>query len=166
MQLGLRNMATVYLIKGDKVLLLFRQGGSVVNNVYTGSAGGHFEKDELNDPKACVLRELREELSLTEKDVANLALRYVTVRSINGEIRQNYYFFADLISDNTDELKSNEGELEWFSFDETEPLEMPFTAKFVFEHYLIIGRFDKNLYGGVATSDSLTFTCMGEEAFI
>lgn len=162
MQLGLRNMATVYLIKGDKVLLLFRRGGSVVNNVYTGSAGGHFEKDELNDPKACVLRELREELSLTEKDIANLSLRYITVRNVNGEIRQNYYYFADLLSDNADELKSNEGKLHWFSFDETESLEMPFTAKFVLEHYLKIGRFDKNLYGGVATSNGLDFTCMGE----
>ncbi|MBQ8575640.1 MAG: NUDIX domain-containing protein [Clostridia bacterium] len=162
MQLGLRNMATVYLIKGDKVLLLFRQGGSVVNNVYTGSAGGHFEKDELNDPKACVLRELREETSLTEKDVTNLSLRYITMRNVNGEIRQNYYFFADLVSDNIDELKSNEGQLEWFTFEEAELLEMPFTAKFIFEHYIKIGRFDRNLYGGVATSSGLSFICMDE----
>ena len=48
----LRNMTAIYLFKGDKVLLLFRQGGSVVNNVWTGSAGGHFEEFELNDAKA------------------------------------------------------------------------------------------------------------------
>lgn len=46
-------MTAIYLFKGDKVLLLFRQGGSVVNNVWTGSAGGHFEEFELNDAKAC-----------------------------------------------------------------------------------------------------------------
>ena len=52
----LRNMTSIYLFKGGKVLLLYRQGGRVVNNVWTGSAGGHFEKNELNDAKACVLR--------------------------------------------------------------------------------------------------------------
>ena len=43
----LRNMTAIYLLKGDKILLLFRQGGRVVNNVWTGSAGGHFEEFEL-----------------------------------------------------------------------------------------------------------------------
>ena len=54
----LRNMPAIYLIKGEKILLLFRQGGQVVNNVWKGSAGGHFEEFELNNAKACVLREL------------------------------------------------------------------------------------------------------------
>ena len=45
----LRNMTSIYLFKGGKVLLLYRQGGRVVNNVWTGSAGGHFEKNELKD---------------------------------------------------------------------------------------------------------------------
>ena len=48
----LRNMTGIYLLKGDKILLLYRQGGKVVNNVWTASAGGHFEKDELNDATA------------------------------------------------------------------------------------------------------------------
>ena len=39
----LRNMTSIYLLKDDKVLLLFRKGGKVVSNVWTGSAGGHFE---------------------------------------------------------------------------------------------------------------------------
>ena len=66
----LRNMTALYLLKGDKVLLLYRQGGKVVNNVWTGSAGGHFEKDELNDARACVIRELEEELGLQADDIA------------------------------------------------------------------------------------------------
>ena len=90
----LRNMTAIYLLKGDKVLLLFRQGGKVVNEVWTGSAGGHFEECELNDAKACVVRELKEELGLCEADIENLSLRYITLRSTKGEIRQNYYFFA------------------------------------------------------------------------
>ena len=39
----LRNMTAVYLAKKDKVLMLYKEDGRVVNNVWTGSAGGHFE---------------------------------------------------------------------------------------------------------------------------
>jgi 8-oxo-dGTP diphosphatase len=62
----LRNMTSVYLTKEDKVLLLYRQGGRVVNNVWTGSAGGHFEEFELNNARACVIWEMEEELGLKE----------------------------------------------------------------------------------------------------
>lgn len=65
----LRNMTSVYLTNADHMLLLLRQGGRVVNNVWVGSAGDHFEMFELNDAKACVLRELEEELNLKEKDI-------------------------------------------------------------------------------------------------
>lgn len=51
----LRNMTSIYITNEDKLLLLYRQGGRVVNNVWIGSAGGHFEKEELNDAKACIL---------------------------------------------------------------------------------------------------------------
>ncbi len=54
----LRNMTSVYITKAGKMLLLFRQGSRVVNDVWTGSAGGHFEECELNDARACVLREM------------------------------------------------------------------------------------------------------------
>ena len=91
----LRNMTAIYLLRGEKVLLLYRQGGRVVNDVWTGSAGGHFEKDELNDAKACVLRELYEELGLRPEDIEGLTLRYIALRNVKGEIRQNYYFFAN-----------------------------------------------------------------------
>ena len=149
----LRNMTAIYLFKGDKVLLLFKQGGRVVSNVWTGSAGGHFEATELNDPKGCMLRELKEELNLCEADIENLAMRYVTLRYTNGEIRQNYYFFADLKDSVSGNLQSTEGNTKWFSVDEISPLEMPFTAKYVIEHYCAVGRFTDKMYTGV-TSDS------------
>ena len=38
----LRNMTSIYITREDKMLLLFRQGSRVVNNVWVGSAGGHF----------------------------------------------------------------------------------------------------------------------------
>ncbi|WOC33178.1 MULTISPECIES: NUDIX domain-containing protein [Caproicibacterium] len=89
----LRNMASIYLTKGNQMLLLYRQGSRVVNNVWVGSAGGHFENFELNDAKACVLRELYEELSVTESQIEDLQKRYITLRRTKEEIRQNYYFF-------------------------------------------------------------------------
>ena len=153
----LRNMTTVYLLKGDKVLLLFRQGGRVVNDVWTGSAGGHFEESELNDAKACVLRELNEELNLYESDMDNFSLRYVTLRRTNGEIRQNYYFFADLKEHVPHDLRSNEGNVKWFPVKDIASLEMPYTAKYVTEHYCATGRFTDKLYVGVATENGVEF---------
>ena len=70
----LRNMTSIYLFCDDKVLLLYRQGSRVVNDLWVGSAGGHFEEHELNDPEACVLRELEEELSITRDMIVDLEL--------------------------------------------------------------------------------------------
>lgn len=70
----LRNMTAVYITKKNKVLLLYREGGRVVNNVWTGSAGGHFEEYELNDAKSCVVREMEEELGLKPDDIEGLTL--------------------------------------------------------------------------------------------
>lgn len=144
------------------MLLLFRQGGRVVNNVWVGSAGGHFEEFELNDARACVLRELEEELGIGESEIENLCLRYITLRRTKGEIRQNYYFFADLKEDVNEQLVSNEGITKWFAYSELEPLKMPYTSKFVIEHYLKIGRITKEMYVGAADGKKLVFTVVPE----
>lgn len=125
----LRNMTAIYLFKGEKILLLYRQGGRVVNNVWTGSADGHFENNELNDAKACVLRELNEELGLQPEDIDGLTLRYITLRSTKGEINS---------------------------------IEMPFTAKYVIEHYCKIGYLTNVLYVGVASPDKVDFCSLPE----
>ena len=155
-------MTSVYLLRGEKVLLLYRQGGRVVNNVWTGSAGGHFESYELNDAKACVLRELSEELGLRAEDIEDLALRYVTLRRIKGEIRQNYYFFANMKEHVSDDLVSNEGICKWFALEDMLSLEMPFTAKFVMEHFYTIGRYTDKIYAGIASADGVDFLDLPE----
>lgn len=159
----LRNMTGLYLRKCDKLLLLYRIGSSVIADSYTASAGGHFEKEELNDAKACVLRELYEETGLTENDIANLSLRYVAIRLKNGELRQNYYFFADLIAEEK-ELTSEEGNLKWFSLRELleSPPEMPFSALYAVKHYAEIGKDTDAVYVGAATESGITFTEMKE----
>ena len=136
----LRNMTGIYLSCEDKMLLLYRQNGRVVSDKWVASAGGHFEPDELNDPRACVLRELNEELGIGEEDIDNLTMRYIGIRHINGEIRQNYYFFADLKQYR--EFASNEGISKWIEKDKVTDLEMPLTAKYIMEHYMEKGRYD------------------------
>ncbi len=158
----LRNMTAVYITKKDKVLLLYREGGRVVNNVWTGSAGGHFEEYELNDAKACVVREMEEELGLKSDDIEGLILRYVTLRYTKGEIRQNYYFFANLKDNVNDYLQSNEGICKWFSIDEITRLEMPFTAKYVVEHYYSVGCMTDKLYVGITTNEGVDFLELSE----
>ena len=158
----LRNMTSIYLLKGEKVLLLYRQGGRVVNDVWTGSAGGHFEDYELNDAKACVIRELNEELGLCESDIENLTLKYITLRRAKGEIRQNYYFFANIKDDVDDNLVSNEGKVNWFSLKEIHDLEMPYTAKYVIDHFCSIGQFTNEMYTAVANGNEVVFVGLPE----
>ena len=156
----LRNMTSVYLTGEKGILCLYRIGSRVANNKYIGSAGGHFEKDELNDARACVLREMNEELGLTEDDVENLRLRYITYRLKNGEIRQNYYFFGRLKSDRP--LESTEGELRWFTHEEAEKLDMPVSARHMLDHYLKVGRVDDKLYAGITEAQGTAFVPMEE----
>ena len=154
----LRNMTSLYLVKEDAVLCLYRIGSRVANNKYIGSAGGHFENDELNDPKKCILREMEEELGLKEKDVEGLTLRYITHRLKDGEIRQNYYFFGRLAQEK--ELSSTEGILRWVSFTEVPELNMPVSAKDMILHYLQVGRFDDRIYAGITEETGTRFAAL------
>lgn len=156
----LRNMTSVYLTGEKGILCLYRIGSKVANNKYVGAAGGHFEKDELNDAKACVLREMKEELGLSESDVENLRLRYITYRLKNREIRQNYYFFGRLKQEQ--ELQSTEGNLRWFSYEEAASLDMPVSAKHMMQHYLSVGRFDENIYAGITEAKGTSFVPLTE----
>lgn len=156
----LRNMTSVYLTGGRGILCLYRVGSRVANNQYIGSAGGHFEEAELNDPRACVLREMNEELGLTESDIDGLTLRYITHRLKNGEIRQNYYFFARLREDR--ELQSTEGNLRWVAYEDIPALEMPVSAKHMILHYLQEGRFTDALYAGITEEAGTKFVKMQE----
>lgn len=153
-------MTSVYFTGKRGILCLYRIGSRVANKKYVGAAGGHFEKDELNDARACVLREMKEELDLSECDVENLRLRYITYRMKNGEIRQNYYFFGSLKEGR--KLESTEGKLFWFSNDEASVLDMPVSAKHMMRHYLTVGRFDDNLYAGITEENGTAFVPMRE----
>ncbi len=158
----LRNMAGIYLLNNNKILLLYRQGSKVANNTWIASAGGHFEELELNDAKACALREMQEELSVTEEMISDIKLRYITLRRKNGEIRQNYYFFANLKDEYITGLVSDEGNLKWFDLDEVSSLKMPYSAKYMMEHYLTTGRQNDKVYVGTADGTGVGFIELAE----
>ena len=158
----LRNMTGIYLSCNGQMLLLYRQGGRVVTDQWVASAGGHFEKDELNDPRACVLRELKEELGLTEDDLTGLKMRYIGLRSVNGEIRQNYYFFADLKPEHHALFRSNEGKCRWVDYADIMTYDMPLTARYVMDHYLRVGQYTDALYSAVSDGTGFVFTELKE----
>ena len=160
MDIKLRNMTSLYLYDDKGILCLYRIGSRVANNKYVGSAGGHFEQDELNDARKCVLREMQEELGLSESDVEGLRLRYITHRLTGGEIRQNYYFFARLREPR--ELTSTEGNLRWVPYNEIPGLEMPISAKHMILHYCNIGSNNDTLYAGITEENGTKFVAMKE----
>ena len=118
--------------------------------------------DELNDPKRCVLRELKEELNLTEDDLTDLRMRYIGLRNVNGEIRQNYYFFADLKPEHYELFKSSEGKCKWVDYADIMDYDMPLTARYVMEHYLQTGQYTDCLYSAVSDGQGFRFTELRE----
>jgi len=157
--LKLRSMTSLYLLSGDRLILLRRNSG-IAKDLYVAAAGGHFEESELCSPEVCVLREAKEELGLEKEDIAGLALRYIALKYANGEIRQNYYFFGRISPEKAAGLTSNEGELVALSPEKAPDLPAPFCPPFVLRHWLETGRYDTRLYGGAATADGLEFSPM------
>ncbi|PTK00035.1 NUDIX hydrolase, partial [Mammaliicoccus sciuri] len=47
---NLRSMTSIYIINNDEILLLYRKGSRVLNDLWIGSAGGHFNDNELDKP--------------------------------------------------------------------------------------------------------------------
>ena len=156
----LRNMTSLYIVLENGILLLLRNSG-IAKDLYTGTAGGHFEPAELNDPLSCILRETKEELGLKPDDFSEIALRYIALKAVPGEVRQNYYYFARLKDPHKAEhLVSKEGKLTFVEFNRISDFAMPFCPKFVLDHWLAVGRFDEKLYGGAAEESDLKFFAM------
>lgn len=152
----LRNMTSIYIINNNKMLLLYRIGSKVVKPSWCG-IGGHFEDCELNDPRACVLRETFEEIGVNENALVDIELKYITLCLFKDEVRQNYYFFANLKK----ELlltECTEGILEWVEFGKVLERDMPYTAKAVLKHYFHEGKDTNLLYGGIAMKTDVVFT--------
>ena len=162
----LRNMTALYVTdrtdeENPRMLMLYRIGSKVVDPSWCG-IGGHFEPEEVNDARACVLREAREEIGLTEEMLDNLRLRYIALRQKNGEIRHNYYFFANLKPGAEVDLTCDEGIPKWVDYADVCGLNMPYSAKYALEHYMETGRHTENVYVGAAYTGGMTFAMLEE----
>jgi 8-oxo-dGTP diphosphatase len=56
-----------------------------------------------------------------------------------------------------EELGLTEKDIKGFSIEEVRKLEMPYTAKYVMEHYLEKGRYTAEMYVGVANGEKVEF---------
>jgi len=159
MDIILRNMASVFIVRQEKVLMMYRVGSRAVPPSWVG-VGGHFEPEELNDPKACVLRELREEIGLSPEDFALLRLRYIVLHRLKSEVRQNHYFFAKPGKGVHIPLCSEEGSLSWQELTQLEGLTMPRTVKGMLCHYYSTGQHTRELYVGISGSEGVQFSLL------
>jgi 8-oxo-dGTP diphosphatase len=156
-----RNMASIIIRDGGKILLLHKQTRYSDRPLWIPSAGGHFERDELNDPEACLWREVAEETGLTSAAFENVKLRYIALRNSGDQIRQNYYFFGDLREGVSRNITNNEGELRWFTPGELQNLAMPLSFQSAMKHYLDVGCLDENIYMAVGSANE-----NGEAAYV
>lgn len=135
-------MTSIFLVRDDQVLLLYRRGSRAVPDSWVG-VGGHVEPDESTDPTAAAVRELQEEIGVAPTDLHDLALRYVSLRDTGDEIRNTYFFTATLSDDAERPEHCEEGDLRWFAMEAIpSDLDMRPTAQAAFRHWLAIGRHD------------------------
>lgn len=150
----LRNLTTIYVQNGDELLLIERVGSRVFQGIIWCGIGGHFEESELNDPYKCVLRELEEEAGLTQNDISDLSLRYITIRRAGDEIRQQYIFFAKLSDGDAPGIKlsgCDEGKLMWVATSDLFNRKMSFTNRACLRHYYSQGINNENTYVGAVS---------------
>ena len=162
----IRNIATVYVLDGDKILLMYRVGSRLFQGSIWVGVGGHFETDEMSDPLKCALRELAEETGLSSADVSDLKLKYITTRKADGEIRQQYIFFTSLKNKSAELTQSDEGQTYWIPLPELFSRKMAYSNTECLKHYLDIGKSDDDIYVGAVGSNkdgpSVRFTALAE----
>lgn len=147
-----RLMTSIFLVRDDRLLLLYRIGSSAIPDSWVG-IGGHIEPEEIGDPTAAALRELGEEVALTPEEISDLSLRYVAFRDTGDELRSTFYFTADLRPGVAAPTSCPEGELRWFDIGpEITTLSMPPTASVALGHWLAEGRHDDHLRSIVMTA--------------
>jgi 8-oxo-dGTP diphosphatase len=147
----LRNMASMIIRNDNEVLLLHKQTRYHDKPMWIPGAGGHFEHGEMNDPEACLWREVKEEIGLEAEAFENVKLRYIALRNSGDQIRINYYYFGDLREGISRNLASIEGELQWFTFQDSLNCDMPPSFKACFNHYLDAGYCNDYVYVAVGT---------------
>ncbi|WP_373231343.1 NUDIX domain-containing protein [Cohnella sp.] len=130
----IRQMATAYLFRDNKVLMMKKFSSKLYNSEFWSGLGGHLEPEELNHPKEACQREIHEESGISKSELLELSLRYILIRLKEDEIRQQYVYFGK--TNKKELIASEEGELFWINIDEVMGLHLSRINKFMIEHYL------------------------------
>lgn len=172
MEENLQNLALLYIVDGYRVLLWHSdventENSEKLENPENRESKKYLENPEkpekqeiYHNPKASMLKRLYEKTGLKESDLENLQLRYITLGQQNGQVKQNYYYFASLKDPHIGPIRYPGGEIRWFEGMKALDLEMSLLDQNVLEHYLFIGKHTKSLYGGIASGDHVTFADM------
>jgi 8-oxo-dGTP diphosphatase len=104
-------MVVAFLERSSSILLLHRSEDARLFPGMWAGVGGHVEPAEINDPAAAILREIREETTLTAGEIKDLQLKAIVLRLAGDEIRQQYVYFGRATRDVPQ--VSPEGDLAW-----------------------------------------------------
>lgn len=147
----INNMAGIYIINDTQILMLRRTKKDSFDHYY--SIGGKFEEGELNNPLQCVLRELKEEAGIEEKDLDHIHLKYIAVRKEKTYFSQNYIYFANLKKEINLPI-CNEGTLEWIEISNVFQLKLPASSLACLKHYSSYGNCNENIMLVGATNNN------------
>ncbi len=115
MATGLRAYVTVFLFRGDQVLLLHRsEDRTFAPGLWTG-VGGRVAPGEMEDLEAAALREVFEETGLAASDVSDLKIRVVLTQPERGDVA--LLVFCTARTDCADVGPCDEGSLHWVAVD-------------------------------------------------
>lgn len=148
-----RNSFTVFLVNEGRILVKCI-GNKLISPSWFASGGG-FDNDNL----AYIRHKMFCEYGVTVDDLEEPKLRYVTLRYTEGELRQNFFFFAETKNDLNIPFIGND---KWVPFMELLEMEMPKTVQGVLKHYLEIGRSNERVYCGVVKQKGLAISELEE----
>lgn len=147
-----KSSITVFLTNQGRILLKC-VGEKMISPSFF--LNGSFDPDTLG----YVQDKLLADYGMTTTALEEPQLRYVTLRWTNGELRQNFFYFAET----RDELGIPPiGNLKWIPYGDALNMEMPKTVQGVLKHYLEIGRSNPRVYCGVVKEKGVAISELEE----
>jgi 8-oxo-dGTP diphosphatase len=131
-------MSTALLFNSkNELLMMKRSPNRTLSPGLWAAVGGHLEPDELNNPRAAVIREIFEETGLREEDISGLRMQYILIRLNRDEVRQQFFYVGR--TDVRPSVRTDEGELYWIPEAAILDRPMPFIFRGLLKHYLAHG---------------------------
>ncbi|MFC0014163.1 MULTISPECIES: NUDIX hydrolase [Allobacillus] len=143
----IRQMAVALLYKNGKVLFVQRDEHRTLLPGYLVPVGGHIEPGELNEPAQACVREIYEETGIREEEIDGLRLKYIIYRMKDEEVRVQYMFVGDVLTDRK-LVNSDDEELVWLSSNELQNKKVTYACYSAVRHFEELGIQDDEIYLG------------------